>query len=355
VQSLAFDAWGLRRNAATWAPLASPFAGTQPTKRGYTGHEHLDNVELVHMNGRVQDPKLGLFISADPLVQAPYHSPSHNRYSYVWNNPASLVDPSGFQVGISFCPQPSGRPEDPDAQVHCVNAFVAAMSFFDAMGWLSDGADPGLNRELGSSIMGPASDARPAPQGGVGINWGLVRQSFSQMTADDWRGSVRDAVEDALEFPLASQIDSVGGVGDLINSGVDLTEGNWKGAAVTAVTSRIPGSKALRSFAGGAYGKLKSIVGWERHHMPADSTSPLSRARGPAIQMEQAEHALTSSYGNSAAAQGYRQEIGALIQQGRWRDAMAQEIRDVRRIAGSKYNQAVQQMLEYGRSIGVID
>jgi hypothetical protein len=71
--------------------------------------------------------------------------------------------------------------------------------------------------------------------------------------------------------------------------------------------------------------------------------------------MEQAEHALTSSYGNSAAAQGYRQEIGALIQQGRWRDAMAQEIRDVRRIAGSKYNQAVQQMLEYGRSIGVID
>src|SRR5688572_30330010 len=37
VQSLAFDAWGLRRDPATWAPLPSPFGGTQPTKRGYTG------------------------------------------------------------------------------------------------------------------------------------------------------------------------------------------------------------------------------------------------------------------------------------------------------------------------------
>ncbi len=37
VQSLAFDAWGLRRNAATWAALANPFGGTEQTERGYTG------------------------------------------------------------------------------------------------------------------------------------------------------------------------------------------------------------------------------------------------------------------------------------------------------------------------------
>jgi hypothetical protein len=35
-------------------------------------------------------------VSADPFVQAPYHSQSLNRYSYVWNNPLTLVDPSGF-------------------------------------------------------------------------------------------------------------------------------------------------------------------------------------------------------------------------------------------------------------------
>ena len=95
-QALAYDAWGLRRNAADWSPLASPFAGSHETERGYTGHEHLDNVGLIHMNGRVQDPTLGRFVSADPFVQAPYHTQSHNRFSYVMNNPATLVDPSGF-------------------------------------------------------------------------------------------------------------------------------------------------------------------------------------------------------------------------------------------------------------------
>ena len=48
------------------------------------------------MNGRVQDPKLGRFISADPIVQAPDHSQSLNRYSYVWNNPLTMTDPTGF-------------------------------------------------------------------------------------------------------------------------------------------------------------------------------------------------------------------------------------------------------------------
>jgi RHS repeat-associated protein len=74
--------------------------------RGYTGHEHLAALDLVHMNGRVQDPVLGRFLSPDPFVQAPYFSQSLNRYSYVWNNPMSLVDPSGFQPDDRLPPVP---------------------------------------------------------------------------------------------------------------------------------------------------------------------------------------------------------------------------------------------------------
>jgi hypothetical protein len=48
------------------------------------------------MNGRVYDPKLGRFLSADPFVQAPANTQSHNRYSYVLNNPLSFTDPSGY-------------------------------------------------------------------------------------------------------------------------------------------------------------------------------------------------------------------------------------------------------------------
>ncbi|WP_169730172.1 RHS repeat-associated core domain-containing protein, partial [Chitinimonas koreensis] len=66
--------------------------------KGFTGHEMLDGLDLVHMNGRVYDPLVARFISADPIIQAPYYSQSYNRYSYVWNNPTNLTDPSGYRA-----------------------------------------------------------------------------------------------------------------------------------------------------------------------------------------------------------------------------------------------------------------
>lgn len=55
------------------------------------------------MNGRVYDPEIGRFLSADPLIQAPFNPQSLNRYAYVLNNPLSLTDPTGFYaVGNSW-------------------------------------------------------------------------------------------------------------------------------------------------------------------------------------------------------------------------------------------------------------
>jgi len=67
------------------------------TPRGYTGHEMLDDLGLVHMNGRIYDPLLGRFLSADPVVQFPGSLQSYNRYSYVMNNPLTLTDPTGYE------------------------------------------------------------------------------------------------------------------------------------------------------------------------------------------------------------------------------------------------------------------
>jgi len=93
-----FAAFG-RRRGTSWTGLPT----TQQlevigaiTRDGFTGHEHLDNLELIHMNGRVYDPHIGRFISADPYVAAPYDGQDLNRYSYVWNNPLGLTDASGF-------------------------------------------------------------------------------------------------------------------------------------------------------------------------------------------------------------------------------------------------------------------
>ena len=97
--AMSFDAFGLRRSANEFGSYTdADRAGfdTSVTTRGFTGHEGLDAVGLVHMNGRVYDPLLGRFISADPYIPAPHLTQSYNPYSYATNNPLSYVDPDGF-------------------------------------------------------------------------------------------------------------------------------------------------------------------------------------------------------------------------------------------------------------------
>jgi RHS repeat-associated protein len=93
-EKLAYDAWGKRRTAEGSATPDT--LDGQTDNKGYTGHEMLDQLDLVHMNGRVYDPLMARFISADPLIQDPADGQSYNRYSYVLNNPTNLTDPSGF-------------------------------------------------------------------------------------------------------------------------------------------------------------------------------------------------------------------------------------------------------------------
>jgi RHS repeat-associated protein len=95
---LSYAAWGDRRGSNwTGAPSSGDIAAiSASTHRGFGKQEQLDNLGLVHLNGRVYDATIGRFMSADPIVQDPYHSQSFNRYSYVWNNPLNATDPTGF-------------------------------------------------------------------------------------------------------------------------------------------------------------------------------------------------------------------------------------------------------------------
>jgi len=72
------------------------------TPRGFTGHESIDHADIIHMNGRIYDAVLGRFMQADPIIQAPGNSQSYNRYAYVFNNPLSFTDPSGFSAWTRF-------------------------------------------------------------------------------------------------------------------------------------------------------------------------------------------------------------------------------------------------------------
>ncbi len=97
----AFDPWGGCRDPDTWKACATDSVLPKDdgaTRRGFTGHETLGAVGLVHMNGRIYDPALGRFLQADPYVQSGSDLQGLNRYAYVLNNPLNAVDPTGHFV-----------------------------------------------------------------------------------------------------------------------------------------------------------------------------------------------------------------------------------------------------------------
>lgn len=99
----AYDPFGKRRYANgtydSFGTLIVDWSSTQNagTDRGFTGHEHLDDVGVVHMNGRLFDPNLGIFMQADSLIKDPFNLQNYDRYVYCYNNPLTCIDPSGFQ------------------------------------------------------------------------------------------------------------------------------------------------------------------------------------------------------------------------------------------------------------------
>jgi RHS repeat-associated protein len=87
---------------------------SQTDNKGYTGHEMLGQLDLVHMNGRIYDPLVARMVSADPFIQDPEHSQSYNRYTYVWNNPTNLTDPTGFMAAMENMEGSENHSYDPD-------------------------------------------------------------------------------------------------------------------------------------------------------------------------------------------------------------------------------------------------
>ncbi len=113
-QQLSYDAWGSRRDPDTWANYTSDDTYAQPMfDRGYTGHEHLSSFGLINMNGRMYDPVMSSFLSADRYVQNPMSAQGFNRYAYCMYNPLRYVDPTGW------APRPGGShgPDDPPPYV----------------------------------------------------------------------------------------------------------------------------------------------------------------------------------------------------------------------------------------------
>jgi RHS repeat-associated protein len=144
VERLAYDPWGKRRKIDGTRDKLDILVGVR-LDRGYTMHEHLDEVGIIHMNGRIYDPLIGRFMSADPYVQAPTNLKTFNRYSYVWNNPLKMYDPEGFTV------------EDPQKDQSTWGMFVASLGSGASAVWNWLTSSSGDNPATGNATTAPSS------------------------------------------------------------------------------------------------------------------------------------------------------------------------------------------------------
>ncbi|WP_291582855.1 FG-GAP-like repeat-containing protein [Bacteroides sp.] len=151
-----YDVWGKR----------TVTNNTFKFHRGYTGHEHLDEFQLIDMNGRMYDPLLARFLSPDPFVQMPDFSQSFNRYSYCVNNPLIYTDPDGEFWHI------------------VIGAVVGG-----AINWISNGADfswEGLSYFATGAASGALTMAFPGAAMGIAAGTGAINSTLNQGFNNGW-------------------------------------------------------------------------------------------------------------------------------------------------------------------------
>jgi len=79
--------------------FGNPSSGASLTRYGYTGREFDSEVGLYYYRARWYDPKLGRFISEDPIGLAG----GINQFAYVGNNPQNAKDPSGmYEIDVHY-------------------------------------------------------------------------------------------------------------------------------------------------------------------------------------------------------------------------------------------------------------
>jgi RHS repeat-associated protein len=143
-----FNPFGIRRGS-NWSGSPTPadaaaIAGI--TRHGFTSHEHLDNLGLIHMGGRVYDPASGRFLSVDPIVGEVGDTQAHNPYSYVSNRPLVSADPNGLQAE-----------GDGNVVTIIANFGGQVIDLPEQQPQISGGNTPGANQ----TILGATTDTRP--------------------------------------------------------------------------------------------------------------------------------------------------------------------------------------------------
>ncbi len=213
-ERLSYGPFGKRRNL-DWTNSAVQIMAVE-NHHGFTGHEHLDDVGFIHMNGRVYDPTLARFISADPNIQYPNSTQGYNRYTYVNNNPLSLTDPSGFDF-IS------------NTISDFANIFFRNSDYINA--GIKLGLAFGIGQPFGGGILGGAIGGATlsAMNGGDAVQGAVFGAAFAGI-------GLLDVGTDPFKWAVAITAHGVvGGIQSEVQGG-SFNQGFWSAAVGKSVT-----------------------------------------------------------------------------------------------------------------------
>ncbi len=295
-------------------------------QRGFTGHEHIKELGLINMNGRVFDPLLGRFLSPDPYVQSPDRTKNFNRYAYALNNPLIYTDPSGEFIFTAFL-GPVGAIIDAACWGGVIGGagYTASVAFSDGgfNNWNSGdfwksvgvGAISGAVTGGGAQMFGPVGSMGFGGEIARVYTHGFAQGMVSEFTGGDFMsgfaagglGSLAGSSFMMYGGEFASSTFGTYAFSGLAGGvGAELTGGNfWEGAAVGVMNA---GLNHLQSVVGEAgaryYANKKARYGdmWDNSFVDGKATREVSAwelENGDMIMLPYDKNDLTTSYNDA--------------------------------------------------------
>ncbi len=279
------------------------------------------------MNGRIYDPQIGRFLSADKFVQFPGNLQSYNRYSYVQNNPLTHTDSTGELIDT----------------IWDVGSAIVGVIEVGANLYAGDWGEAAVS--AGGVVVDVGAAFVPFVPGGASIGIKAAREGAEI--------ALKEGLEEAAEAGGKRLLKEGAAEADRLASeaGEAVAE---SGADLRKLESNAPKPEPITKIdkdppTGGPHRETSQPArdGYDSHHMPADSVTNWKKGDGPAIKMDPEDHKNTMSWGSGKDAKAYREHQKELIDQGKVMEAFQMDVDDIRSQFGNKYDDAIEQTQKY--------
>ncbi len=303
-----------------------------------------------YVRARWYDPDTGTWLSPDPIG----YRDSSNLYAFAGGDPVNCADPTGQAASVTKTGLVVGRRPDGTSYRIEPGADSAEM-----MRILETDADVGSEEreEIIETALrrGPGSISAMRGSPGPGAFWWAVDTAtvgffsmpggnYSPLREDEPVQASLDLRTFKREYPKTIFV---------ADAAQALTAKGWAVKAMGIVgaglglADNLGRSKPLQPGESGRFSDLdrRGVTGDDLtpHHMPQAAAGFTSREEGGALVMEHGEHIQTRTYFSKGRAVA-RAEAGMSF-----RDVLARDIRDVRKIVGTEYDEGILHLLKYYR------